>query len=342
MIKTLPFKTSIPSTWVSNSHLFAILQTREEGLDWLVANFIQLRYADDAGPPFLPHLNYLPIEGTCKLLTIKVFGRNIVDHFLLPVIGFLKFCIDNGSYISININQQYIRGYNQRFDHTLLVYGYDDYEQFLYVADHFDYGAYAGKTAKFEDFEKGYNEGQKNMWFKTMEFHDALYDNGEFIYKGNDKLVESYKTTMLNYLKDYCGCTSLHDMYEQPLPEPEKSFLYGFDCYDAVIRYLKLLLEEKTSTDRRIFTQLRDHKYMMPLRAEMIGKYKFCKDPEVLGWLKEKSREAHNLSEVMLCKFIKYEITKNKSIVESMVGDVVALRDLERIIIEKTIQILSN
>ena len=234
--------------------------------------------------------------------------------FLLPnnnIINLMVNYINKGLYIYTEINEYFIpnrKSFNNcYFTHDILIYGYSNSQKLLFTIAYNEKRKYEKQAISYDDFLKAFNSCKTKYLLKTMVF--SIDNNYNFNCLQYDKIK--------NDLKKY--------IY------PSKKYL-GINVY----KYLENDLIRSHSNkyiNMRSFRTIKEHKKILFLLSEF-----FVLPNEI----KELLNELINDSNIIFNLSLKYNITNNEKIINSIILRLKQLKTKEIIVIKKILEFLDD
>lgn len=219
--------------------------------------------------------------------------------------------INKGLYIYTEINEYFIpnrKSFNNcYFTHDILIYGYSNSQKLLFTIAYNEKRKYEKQAISYDDFLKAFNSCKTKYLLKTMVF--SIDNNYNFNCLQYDKIK--------NDLKKY--------IY------PSKKYL-GINVY----KYLENDLIRSHSNkyiNMRSFRTIKEHKKILFLLSEF-----FVLPNEI----KELLNELINDSNIIFNLSLKYNITNNEKIINSIILRLKQLKTKEIIVIKKILEFLDD
>lgn len=329
MKKILPKEYPITCTMSTDSHLFSILQTFENGIDWLMSHFILWCGTNNLSGALFEYIYILPYRAfyynwrECELLDFDTFDESQI-HTNDDFIGYVKQRIDDGWYCHMHFDQYHIgKTKKSHYLHHSLVYGYDDDKRIFYLADHFDKGRYQELTCGYDELECAFKD--------VFTYKLAEFENGHTAYllKIKEDAVVSKKYTLSGYYlneiqtaidamlsSDVTGYLSNAGHHKS---DPRFDHVYGLALYDCYIKYISDLIDKKTEhIDYRLITNIRDHMNLMILRIEYYANKDLTADPKTVAEILSHYKKIHMTAKIILSLYMKYSMDKEDTSLEKI------------------------
>ena len=166
--RTLPMANPFVTSYQNVANVLAILLTQEEAARaWISDHYVQLVFKSnntDGGAPvnFLEAMpnGRMSTVFSCPFLETQKLERRTVDFAKRGFIDFVKYCIDDGLYISVVLNHYHLpssASYQKQVNcHQVYIYGYD--EKTVCIADFF-HGKYQFGSASYDEINEAYRTG---------------------------------------------------------------------------------------------------------------------------------------------------------------------------------------
>lgn len=211
--------------------------------------------------------------------------------------GFVDFainCIEEGSYIYLDIDSQYIAAYKKHYYlHDIFLIGYDEVRNAFLCSDYFNY-KYEKKWISFEEINNAF-EGkrikERNYFRQDFNFLWSLERGNNYKqYSREDfkrKLLEIINPTIIHSVKPKRNCVS--------------DFYSGLDAY----KYLEVDLREGrlSYADVRLFSVIKEHVILL---NGILNDYSLKIDLY--------ANKLEEISEILLKLSIKYGISKQENL----------------------------
>jgi len=251
---------------MSESLYMSILVAMDENqwYNWYFTNYILLKCNPDADNVHADHFNALSKNYKYHNLNMFVdcskIDTEIVFKFFGNITNFIREFIDKNYYIELFLNEKYISGtisnrlgYDR--NHSNLVYGYDDYEEFFMIIGLDADGQVLNAEVKYDEFEEAFRRAYGNE-----ELVIVKYNPDGNMYKLNIGLMKKLLEDHLNCYNSTLDCGFLL----QPSNE-----LFGIKIYDTYLsdKFFSVFL-----ADRRIAYTLYEHHVIMNDRVDFLCK----------------------------------------------------------------------
>lgn len=325
----LPLEDVQIGAWPEQNFLLGMLLTQKSGYDWVMNQFIQLRGAHyinyqlenvDYSITFYPYaIHQLTpnLFDLCPFVQKYTLPKSFVKCNYGKFHEFVQLSINNGYYVSTFLDQFFRNdmGGNYGFHHPTFIYGYDDVERKVYLADNFEMGKYGKKQITFEQLERAFHLVPGDAWEVSVFLYKCVSYQYTFY-------VPYIREQIADYLNPQTGICYLDRTVCQNHSYQGKDYAnevyFGVECYQLIHKYLESVLwncPEYPQKDWRSFVMLCDHKYLMLKRYEyMTQKGYLLEEPELKKALVILERHCR----IALNMFIKYSITEDKFIIKSL------------------------
>lgn len=302
--------------------------------DWFYSNFIQLHCAANLDGVYDVKLTYytgIRIKKRYNMSNpwIQQYYYNMdFINSVSSVIDFVVYNISHGFYISLYINEKYVKNtyaYNRiDFDHENLVYGFDMEKRNIYLYGYDKYQILKAYTLSFEEFNTCY----QNNHFQH-EIIAIKADVPEFNFYIDKKeivqFLEEYLYGINSATRDYLAESDKGDMYR----------VYGLDIYD-------ILFDNASSLrDSRITYILYEHKTLMMMRIEYFEKIGWLKNSEYQK-IRQELKILKDTTYDLLLICMKYNLRRNEKILEGIKQKVKSIKDLDKRFTMKLVELLKQ
>lgn len=286
--------------------MFAILENYPESKEWIMRNCINIQISyEDGSDHFSPKMlwNYCPYVQT-KDTTYGYCMNNWVSF-----VDFCKECIERESYILPILNMKYIPLYNceSNSDHNPIIYGFDDENEEIYIADFFQNGIFSLETCKYSDINQAFIGLTKVDEFNTLSYlgyssHITLLNYSQYTYQNDcyrNKTIQKayYKNQLLLFVE------GLPTLYEESPVEMKERYCFGIKCIDYVI--------ENSLHSRRLHALLYSWSGLWIRRIEYLLSENIIDYNQKVMCLCEK---VYKTSKINLYNYLKYDLETNCNI----------------------------
>lgn len=319
--KILPIVQPTVTSWAWQASTFAILEGNKVGEEWLYSNYIQLvgnNFSNTVNIDFFPRGESLSI---CPLFLSQKMDRSFINSLAIDPLDLVKLCINNDNYIYLVLNLSDILN-RPHFYHDLMIYGYDDERQEIYLADFVFKMKYSFETISYTQFI--------NAYLSLPSDKDYMND-----WRGGFQLIKitpsyppySFDTYFVKEsLQEYLNGTETPDRY-RGFKQPYANEVYGLNIYNLLINFCY----EKKS-DSRPFSVLKDHHKLMIKRLEYMQENNYiekCQD------IIDEYKDITNLTEVVLYKEIKYSLKPNSECLDEIIIQLKKIKSTETQLIQE-------
>jgi hypothetical protein len=308
------------NTYHLHADILAISPNNDSKKIWLANNFIQLEapcidsFSDSGEPHDYERLDfYFPfsIWRSCPFIYYQRVNKNIINS-LSNIIDFVENSINNNCYVYTYVDRYYIPEMNKfhKYNdiHDMFIYGYDEIEKMIYACEYIN-GFYSKIKISYQDFTNAYNH--------------SIVDNVFFDAKNEIEII-SYKETFddrldITYIYDAIKGYLESDIilpyyYTQKAAWYKKSNCnFGLKTYENLNRILKKYIDNEVAfTTRRFINAWRTHKILMMERIKYIGESGYLNNA---AYIYNQYKPLADKSKILVNKLLKYELTKNKSLI---------------------------
>lgn len=331
MRKILQVQNTPITTYPHTANVASMLWNDPKIYPWLMNCFIKPFGWDLCG---LDYEDFWFLD--CPVVQCERLNRKIAVQKWGDCLSFVKDIINEDYYVYLCVMTDCISAYKQmKGPHDMMIYGYDDEKQILYIADFFNQ-RYSFSTTSYNEFLNAVDFSQKE-YTHFWVFHDDIimmkpcyYDNKVFF---PDRVKES--------LADYINAEPSKFIYtrirENTSSEMFK-YLYGKDCYKILHHHIEhnLRTNELLQYWKHAFHLMSEHKFLMCERIKYMGNSGF-----LLDWKKylleyKNLFELHKLCETM---YLKYAITRQQKVLNKIM---VRLQGIEKIETDLLTDIIEN
>jgi len=323
-----PMITSVPN----DANAVAIIASDSDLHPWLYNNFIQIyqRNPKCAITYFDFHYKSAPMI-YIKKMDKKLLNIQDEDYFY----ELLKNAIQQNNYIYLMINSGYISAYpeHSRFDHDIMVFGYDNDKKIFHIADSFINDRYSFETCTYKELFLGVNnvskEKENYLGFRNcielINLEKAHYMKFE---------IERVKTSIQDYINGTPTTLwfSQNQIWHHDITERK----FGINCYDALVD----VLEKITPISYRFMvisvTIMHEHKNIMVKRLLFLEKIYNIDMKDIIDFYKEIEKDA------LICRnlFVKYTLSQNEKYIKIIIDLYNDIRRRERKILIKILAVL--
>ncbi len=316
MKKILPIVRPKIFSYSHQCAVHAILMSYDECNDWIFNNYIQIyclknlynthrKGTLDFFYHFYGDFNFYEQYSNPWLLMNRISRQNVLSKWNNEI-NYINECIFNEEYVFAVINKQYVLKQDRAFYHPVLVYGIDEENEILYCADNDSLGKYNLMEITFNDYLKGCD-------IPVIEDYYDKRPEGICSFKVRKKKddIDSYKFYIDKVIIDF-------NSYINPVASNEFAHVYGVDCYDELCKYYALVMNNLEYCDLRAISSLLDHKILMIERFKYMKKHNYLLNN--VDNLIDGSEQIMNLVNSSQKLIIKYNITKDKNIIEHVIN----------------------
>lgn len=334
----LPLSDVEIGAWPEQNFLFGLLLNQETGWDWIMNQFIQLRGAHyinyqydavDFSITFYPYgIHQLApnIFDLCPFINKYIIPRSFISEQYKSFHEFVKNALNNGYYLSTFLDQFFRRdfGGNYGFRHPTFIYGYDDANKEVCLADNFEHGKYQKKQIRYDQLDKAFMLVPTDIWEMSV-----------FLYKLVPYQHSFYTTYVKEQLQDYLNpksgiCYLDRTVCQNPHyhgKDYENEVFFGIEIYQLLFHYLNAICEgdeSYPSEDWRSFVMLCDHKKVMIRRYEYMTQGGYMKNDR---YLLQRLEDLEKKCEISLNMFLKYTFTNDIRIIERLKNRLEEIRE---------------
>lgn len=260
---------------------------------------------------------------------VKKMPIDFLLNFSIDFIEFCKMSIDRNFYLFIPIECSEISNYSvykkEKLPHHIFVYGYDDDQQVFLCSEFFSFSKkrYSFESVSYLEMKMAFlglqsqttpdmMNKEKFQWLKEIQLLHSFVD-----YK--DKFtIQRIQSGLRFYLdeRDCCGNKGyLKDVY------------YGIAIYDLLEEYIiEIIKKDYELFDIRCFTLIFFHFRYLRLQAEFI-KQNYNFNMEKQNEYINKFLELEKYANILLNIAIKYQITRDKAILQHIIKKLKKLKE---------------
>ncbi|MBJ6362259.1 hypothetical protein ACFOQM_13235 [Paenibacillus sp. GCM10012307] len=243
------------TTYMTHASVLSVVMQHEQGIKWLLDNYLQLSVVDSGGIDFLglePPLN-------CPILHYQIMDHELVDHLFKDPVQFIIHAINQDYYLFLLLETSQIQAANTNVPrpHPVFIYGYCEETETFHIGEFFDFNNFSFMTASFEEIRSGWlNYAGYDYWFKGNRLFKYSYkDDYAPEYERLVTMIEDYATSQNTIL-------GFHNFNSR--------LSFGLD---AIANRLQLELTRFGNGehfDRVAFPIICDHKEVMLLAIEQL------------------------------------------------------------------------
>lgn len=222
--------------------------------NWILSNMIQIYYVPkkDSNSYELTYF-YLGNEAN-PINNISLFDHQIIKMDLLKesklgILEFTKLMLKEDYYITNTLDEFYIESrssYNQRhFEHGILIYGYDDYQQQVYTAGYDKTGHFSYHTMSYKTYILAFENTRRNSRISCFRRNNTKY--------------EIDKTLIKSLLFEFVNNLNSSDNYRM-IQNPLTKCRWGIQAFECIY---------DTKSYKEI-CMLYDYIFMMEKRAQLL------------------------------------------------------------------------
>ena len=342
MKNILPMAIPAIKCYANYAHISSILGEKSKNYyPWIYNHYIQLYVPDDYKEFPVDYMVTGMYTNTPNLFTSRI-ERGVAVNIRNGIINFIRFSIDNGYYIYMELEVEKIAAYaNSGLQfHDPLLYGYDDEKEEIYFADTYINGKYSKGIASYSEMVNA--TGNVSDWSKFY-VTDLQLDILCMKYRDLKKQFLFCKDTYTELLTYYVNKIDARKYFWE-IPgvtnRGERANKCGIGIYNVLKKHLQFV---KASSDRLIdkrgFYVILEHKKLLEKSLEfLLGN----------GWKEVYPLEARLIKKeiedaticLQLC--LKYNITKADKIVDKINEYAIELEETEKVLFPNLIRIVEN
>lgn len=316
------YKGIVTSYWFWADQ-FLMTDQVEDGILWMINNFINIKYNPDWFPSGVYFANNeyrnkmvefydCPFFRTQKIFfdaDKKILGENIINFAISN--------IDRNRFVLLRVDRYYLGRGKTRNEHEILLHGYDKQERKFYYADN-------GNTGKFiTDISCSFNELEKALasvqyFADEPDLSDSIFTFE--VYKNQEYSLNIEK--ILFQLNQYLSGEKLSF---------DGLYYNGITFYDALIKYFRNeIVGMHSQYDWRGLTVIKDHKLVMVERIRYLAQkfnYSFLSLDQYI--------DLANKCNILVMLYLKYGFKKDREILKRIVEMLQTIKEIEK----KTLQI---
>ncbi len=323
--KILPITRPTITSWAWQACTFAILEGNKLGDEWLYSNYIQLvgnSFSNTVNIDFLPRGEALSL---CPLFMVQKMDRSFIASLQMNPLDLIKLCINNNNYIYLVLNLSDILNI-PHFYHDLIIYGYDDVYQKIYLAEFVFKNKYTFETISYTQFINAYlslppDQDFMNDWrggFHLIKVSQSYPPYQFDIYYVKESLIE--------YLSGY----ETADRYRGFKP-PYANEVYGINVYELLI---DLCREKKW--DYRPFNAIKEHHTLMIKRLSYMQEKSYIKKD--CQKIIDEYKQATRLLQIIVGKEIKYSLKPNPLYLEDIIVQLKKVKSIDAELVEQIVE----
>lgn len=310
----------------------SVLYTDTDALRWVYSNFVQLNMKDVGGTMWVDYYTQTPYDHLVPSLTGALHvNRNMILRYSPSFTGFVRDSIDEGFYVSTNVDEFYIPGtaaYQNRSNaHGLFIHGYDDDSRSFHATGFLANQRYGGTIVGYDEMEEAFMKLEPDD-----DFHFTVYTH---LFRLNPKHKPNYDFNVpwvMEQLEDYWQSKPSDRRmlaYEERKTIPS---VWGMDVYDSLIRLIERHIAKEVILDHRPFYVLWEHKKMMNRRIDYMERqgYYVCSPKVVEGY-----QNIEKSGMVILNLILKYWMSKDNRYLEQLAERLSRLKSEESPVIER-------
>ena len=327
-----PIITSFPRY----ANLISITCNDEDKLTWFYENMIPIQINCDKTSIDLDfHVGYnvLNLIKFCPVIHPTVYQRKLIDKAYEDIVDFFIEQVDEGKCLyylthtfEISEYGDYLNTSHSR-NHDIMIYGYDKQTQVFLCSDFFT-GPYTHKEISFDSIRIGYYNIEMTDDFDWLWGVIALESPQNAIYDLDIHNVVQY---LIDYINGFDPVK--HNKIIDFAFDKDKH-RFGIDVYAEIQKYLKYILDNDFTADKRGFHTLYDHKQILLGLVNYLSKY---------GYLNNSSIHIINVTElrdralIIRNYILKYNVTMDKKVLKFVIRRLEELKVFELAVIQNII-----
>jgi hypothetical protein len=302
---------------------------------WFFSNYIQLEYR--LGDDSLNFFTYVICGNSIfiPLIDYKVLDLEFISKINTSIIDFIKSSIEIGYYVTTYLDEFFIperEAYKKiHFRHEIMIYGFDSDKKILKVIGYNNEKTYATSSVSFSEFEDAYlNSIDKKNDLILLKAKDNSSYQPSYEFD-----IENVKNLLYDYLYSKNSSARLRS-----IGNPTNNFVYGVSVYNQLIKYyLSIIEDDKKVCDIRHLHLLYEHKKTMVSRIKyLIAENYINSENNFISIFSELQNDALNRRN----NLIKYNIAKNKTLINVTIDCLEKMRDKEKKAVEDLLEAIST
>lgn len=336
---SLPITFPLIYGYLCNAYPLAIALQHKSSEAWFFSNYIQLVCSGNfpEGKFFTFYNSYF--EWDRLFLSCPFIQYQKIHHSLIETSGegftdFICNAIDNNGYIYVYVDEYYIsdkQAYHKySLPHEMLIIGYNNHKKTAIVLGYNSKRNFGTHEVGFKELILAFQRCDKSN--RIREYIYTLEFDHEFHYPFDVKLV-------IQSLKEYRHSVNSSQHY-RALSPPNDWWIYGMSIYEPISQYLKHNIGElQNIIDNRIFHTIWEHKNMMVQRIKYMIHQKHVDHADDI--LKAYTFIL-NQSVIVKNLVLKYNLTKNKRALSSIINHFNVIKASEEIALNQFITMLEK
>jgi len=247
-------------------------------------------------------------------------------------IDLIKNAVDHDFYVTTCVNKNkldVVSGGSDR--HDLLIHGYDDEKNEVYVMAYDQRGKYRECICSFNEIAEAYEKvGSQILWDE---------DTIVLIKRKSHPLYQADMTKICNLLEDYLCSRSCWWRFNGGSCANSDDPNQGLNAYDRVVEYARRINEDNVNLDIRSFCTIRDHKYVMIERIKYLERMEYISSHLKLS---QRYNIIYRDAERVKLLAMKYMITTDFRLVEFLARLLSKMKEEERLLLEELLSHISQ
>lgn len=291
MSKILPITYPSITSYPGRANVYAISENNSSIRPWLMEHYIQTESLYMKGrmecdidffiEPTIIYRNNTALEAQYVFNPyLRIMTMDTVDIGTKDIISFIVGHLNQGYYISIGINTGYIKAYDHKILHPIFIYGYNDKNNELFIADFFRNFKYSFEKCSYFEMKEAIDHYAPQMI--TWAGHPYERSNISLI-KIDENFtypfqIHKFSDMLLEYL---CENNKLENIFRfsNGLYEETAFRKFGIAHYDNMIEYMNQLIDNQQVIENiRLFHVFYDHKVALRQRIQYLIENKFCSE----------------------------------------------------------------
>lgn len=321
--KIMPLKYPYITHKPTIAYLLSILGTNPQTEGWVISNYANFYINKTGKADFWGKDN---LFNNCPWIFHDSISRELLISNSIDIIDFCKSNLKLNYYLYFMINEKYIKVYNnqQNFTHNILIYGLDDKNKKVHIADFFVDGKYSFTTCSYDELIKSFNDS----FLDNTGYYEAIRT-----IKLKDILFVLEPNSIKKSIEEYISSENLFLKYNKvPFEESlelnknnqyiyfsnnylENNYFFGLEFY----KQLYLLFKEEKYRDVRAFHLIYDKMVLMNIRLGYLKAHNLISSYEKLSILsKENVSEALMLRNMLIKSNINGSSNLNNRILDKL------------------------
>lgn len=321
-------------------HYFELFSIYEKSNNALLTRFSPLDYIR-----YSALIGCQPENIFCPAIKCYSIPRYSINDSTHNIIDIVRYFINKEAYLFLYVERKEIEIFKTTYPHTheTFLYGYDDDEKRIYLADYLSNNQYTYFSCSYQEFIKAYTNSSSGREEDRGAFYVYWEADKLNVLQHNENYNYEFKKDLFLKKIDYHLGNKQYQLNYTPIIHDIKSsntqIYWGIQTVQVIGEYITSCMLKQESVDLRQTAIQVDHKKVIVEIINYLGKT----NTSILN-LKDVADQLLNITSTLQNVVIKYNLTKNSTSMQrdkiySMIDNI---KNIETKILQNTIIALND